>query len=366
MVTNVFYTSAKDDVVNFINENYPTFPQKLQPYLFSLFSSIGKYEEEGHKIRPSILFTNNMDALVKGVTNGYKIPFFEDENEGMFYQRIKSLATFCVHEWNIYIVAHEDKIIYGIYKSFNSLKERKFDSQMFASETLKEKRDKVFALRIKPYSTYCINITSIKGNMLNVSYAMEEKKIINFNEEIADFVDASFSKLRTTKNKLKEIKILYQNIFSRVLNEAHGTICVVVDKEYEDNGYFSDGIWLKEPIELNKLFNSAKTFSEAKLEAISQVFIDMLNYDGITIVDNAGRIRAYNVFVETNQNNKSHILGGARKRAAFTIIESGLKKAVGVYFQSQEGEVFYQRVRVKNARRKQPVKPQIKSTKKEA
>ena len=31
-----------------------------------------------------------------------------------------------------------------------------------------------------------------------------------------------------------------------------------IDKEYEDNGYFSDGIWLKEPIELNKLFNFFK------------------------------------------------------------------------------------------------------------
>ncbi len=358
MEKNAFYTSAKAEIVEYLAENYPAFPQKLQPYLISLFSSIGRYEEEGKKIRPSILFTNNIEAIVRAVPNGYKIPFFEDENEGMFYQRIKSLATFCIHEWNIYIVAQEDKIIYGIYKAFNSLKERKFDSQMFASEYLKERSEKVFAIRIKPYSTYCINITSIKGNSLNVSYSLEEKKIMNFNEEIADFVDASFSKLRTTRNKLREIKTLYQNIFSRVFNEAHGTICVVVDKEYEDSGYFSDGIWLKEPIELNKLFNSAKTFSEQKLESISQVFMDMLNYDGITIVDNAGRIRAYNVFVETNQNNKSHILGGARKRAAFTIIDSGLKKVVGVYFQSQEGEVFYQRIRIK----KKSLKARAKTT----
>ncbi len=349
MVKNAFYSSAKTDILAFLEENYPNFPQKLQPYLISLFSSIGRYEEEGQKIRPSILFTNNIEALVKAVPSGHKIPFFEDENEGMFYQRIKSLATFCVHEWNIYIVAHEDKIIYGIYKAFTSLKEKKFDSLMFSSEALKEKTDKIFAIRIKPYSTYCINMTSLKGSVLNISYALEERKVINFNDEIADFVDASFSKLRTTRNKLREIKILYQNIFGRVFNEAHGTICVVVDKEYEDNGFFADGIWLKDPIELNKLFNSAKTFSEQKLESISQVFIDMLNYDGITIVDNAGRIRAYNVFVETNQHNKSHILGGARKRAAFAIIDSGCKKIVGVYFQSQEGEVFYQRVRTKKA-----------------
>lgn len=345
MNQNIFYTSAKEDIIKYLEENYPSFPSSLVPYFVSLFSSIGKYEEEDTKIRPSILFTNNMDALVKLVPNGHRIAFFEDSNEGMFYQRIKALAVFCTAEWNIYINIQENKIIYGIYKAFNSLKEKKFDSIMFSSESVREKADKIFAIRMKPYSTYCINLYSIRRNELNISFSLEEKKIINFNEEIEDFVNATFSKLRTTKNKLNEVKTMYQNIFSRVLNQARGTICVVVDKDYVDNGFFADGIWLKEPIELNKLFNSTKNYSEEKLESIANLFMQMLNYDGITIVDNAGRIRAYNVFVETTQANKNLIMGGARKRAAFTIIYSAKKKVIGVYFQSQEGEVFYQRVR---------------------
>ena len=59
---------------------------------------------------------------------------------------------------------------------------------------------------------------------------------------------------------------------------------------------------------------------------------------------NAGRIRAYNVFITSN-NKLTNVVGGARKRAAYTIINSKVKKIVGVYFQSQDGETFYEEVR---------------------
>ena len=71
----------------------------------------------------------------------------------------------------------------------------------------------------------------------------------------------------------------------------------------------------------------------------------MLNYDGITIVDNMGRIRAYNVFIKPEKFNKNATTGGARKRAAYAIINSGIRKIVGVYFHSQEGEIFYEEVK---------------------
>ena len=67
--------------------------------------------------------------------------------------------------------------------------------------------------------------------------------------------------------------------------------------------------------------------------------------EGITVIDNTGRIRAYNCFVETSMNNEKNIIGGARKRAAYTLINTRVKKIIGVYFQSHEGEMFYIPVR---------------------
>ena len=168
---------------------------------------------------------------------------------------------------------------------------------------------------------------------------------MNRESVVKRFVNASFSKLKTTKTKLSDIKIFYENILKRAVNDIHGAICVVIDKDYKDHGFFADGVWLSEPVEFSKTFIMSKSYSEAKLNSIAEMFFTMLNYDGITIVDNAGRIRAYNVFIKPEKINKKNIIGGARKRAAYGIIESKLKKVVGVYFHSQDGEIFYEEVK---------------------
>lgn len=343
MVENVFYDFGKDKLVEFINNEWEGFPSKITLQLINFFSSIAYYEEEGVKIRPNILFTNNIDALVKMVPNGFKLPVFSDTSENLFRIRLKALIPFCKHGWGIYLFLKDDKINYGIYKALNSIKESSFNNIIFDEE--KEIDSKINGFVIYPTSTYAINITSLHKNCLNISFSLETKKVQNFKEEIGEFVNASFSKLRTTKAKLKEIKTLYLNIFDNVFKNVHGCICVVVDKDYEEKGLFEDGIWLKEPIGFSKLFTKTNSYNEQKIMAFSQLFIDMLNHDGITIIDNAGRIRAFNVFVETDKVSEYNILGGARKRAAFTIINSRNKKIKGVYFQSQEGEMFYQRTR---------------------
>ena len=141
------------------------------------------------------------------------------------------------------------------------------------------------------------------------------------------------------------MKNMYLNIFSTVMSSVNGSICVIVDKDYKDNGLFEDGIWLKEPICFSKLFTLSKSYNEEKLRAYAELFMNMLNFDGITIIDNQGRLRAYNVFVEPNAKKVGYIVGGARKRAAYGIINSNIKKVIGVFFHSQDGEVFYEEVK---------------------
>ncbi|MGN1208447.1 MAG: hypothetical protein ACI4TI_03160 [Christensenellales bacterium] len=341
---NIFYLEAKQNLDNFILREFPDFSKKLQNHLVNFIPSMGNYEEEGVKYRPVLLFTNDINAIAKAVPNAYKVPLFNDESEALFSQRMKSLSVFCKNDWCIYIQQKENMFQYGIIKSTNSIKERNFQALVGLSETLKEKT-KVFSFFVYALNSYTIRLKSKSGNKLNINFSLETKKITSWTEEISEFVDASFSKLRTTKKKLGEVKTMYYNIFDRALKNITGAICVVVDKDYVDKGFLSDGIWLDEPIEFSKLFLQTKSFNEQKLLAASDLFISMLNYDGITVIDNLGRIRAYNCFVETSMNNEKNLLGGARKRAAYTIINTKIKKIVGVYFQSHEGEMFYIPVR---------------------
>lgn len=340
---NIFFIEAKESLDNFILSEFPDFSKKLQNHLVKFIPSMGHYEEEGEKYRPVLLFTNDINAILKAIPTAYKVAMFDDENEAMFAQRMKCLSVFCKKEWVIYIQQKENSFQYGIIKTTNSIKDKNFEALLEESTILKEKT-RLNCFIVYPLNSFTVSLKS-KEKRLNITFSLETRKITSWKDEISEFVEASFSKLRTTKKKLEDVKTMFYNIFDRALKDVHGAICVVVDKDYVDKGFLSDGIWLKEPIEFSKLFLQTKSYSEQKLIAISELFMSMLNYDGITVIDNAGRIRAYNCFVETSMNNEKNILGGARKRAAYTIINTRLKKIVGVYFQSHEGEMFYCPVR---------------------
>ena len=345
-IENVCFESGKDSIEKFIQNEFPGFSQKLSAQLINFCAVINSYEEEGTKLRPTILFTNKIDSITKHVENSYKMVVFSGETENLFRTHIKSLIPFSEHDWNIYIQTNADGTIdMGLYRSFNSMREKNFEAKLFSDSELKAKSNSIFAFLVQSVSKTLISFKSLKGNTLNLDFSLESKKVTNFHDEISEFIDACFSKLRTTNKKLSKMKTFYGNIFQNVFKKIHGCICVVVDETYVDTGFFRDGIWLKNPIEFSKLLMQSNDASEAKLTAFSELFMDMLNYDGITIVDNKGRIRAYNVFVEYETGSGANILGGARKRAAFTIINSKVKKIIGVYFQSQEGEVFYNRNR---------------------
>ena len=173
-------------------------------------------------------------------------------------------------------------------------------------------------------------------------FTLNDSVAYDWDNAVGNFVDACISKIKTSARKLNDIKNIYNNVFQKVLKGLHGTICLVIDKDYVDTkGFLEDGTWLKEPIEFGKLFLQSKNYNEFKLSGYSDLLFTMLNYDGITVVDNAGRIRAYNVFIENNSKISNNITGGARRRAAYTLLNHKNKRIIGVYFQSQDGDNFY-------------------------
>ncbi len=346
MNENIFYIDAKTKIVDFLTTEFSgTFPLKLQNRFLNFFPQIANYEEEGHKYKPAIFFTNNIDLVVKNIPNATKIVLFNDSNENMFASRLKSLVPFCNLYWCVYVSISDDKIEYGIFRIINSIKDENLETILFKSQALQEKSNKLFGIYVYAENTWTITMRSLKGRIVNVNFALDIRVVNNWEDEIKEFVDASFSKLRTSAKKLQEIKNMYRNIFRNVSRLVDGTICVVVDSEYKPDSFFEDGIWLTEPINLSKLFAQTNQYNEQKLTTMSDVFLTMLNFDGITVVDNMGQIRAYNVFIETNMKVAGNIIGGARKRAAYTIINSKRPHIIGVYFQSHEGEMFYSPVK---------------------
>jgi len=345
MHENIFYLDAKNKIVDFLSENFSDFPIKMQNRFLNFFPKMVNYEEEGVMYRPRLLFTNDIDKVMKSLPAPSRIELFQDENENMFASRLKALVPFTQHDWCIYISTNEEGVAYGIFKNVNSIKEEGLEDIIFKSPYLQQRADNVYGIYAYAENSWAVTMKSIKGNEMSINFALDIKVVSNWDKEIAEFVTAAFSKLKASSKKMTEVKTLFKNIFKNVLRNIHGTMCVVVDKDYPTAEYrddfLDDGIWLREPISFSKLFIQGQHNVEPKLSAISNVFLSMLDFDGITVVDNAGNILAYNVFVEANLRTSGNVIGGARKRAAYTIINSRKKGIVGVYFQSHDGEMFW-------------------------
>ncbi len=335
------FEQGRTNLINFFNSEYEGFDERLLSHFLNSFNELLDYREEGSHTKPKIIFTNNIDTVIKVTPKAYKLQVFVDDDASMFTSRLKPLIAIAKKEWCIYVENKEDKFIYGICKAFNSLKEKSLLTEINESHSLKDKSDKISCIVARSINNFEMDFYSIKGNKLRINTALNPVKAVNAEQTITEFSMACFSKLRTTKKKLEEVQVMFRNIFTKVVDDLNGAMCVIVDKDYKDNGFFEDGIWLETPISFSKLFTQSKSYSEEKLQAFATLFINMLNFDGITVVDTTGRVLAYNVFVESNTKRAKNVIGGARKRAAYTIINSRRKHIVGVYFQSHEGEIFY-------------------------
>lgn len=354
METITIFDQGRKDLINFINNEYKGFDQKLLSHFLNSFNELLDYREEGTHTKPKIIFTNNIDSIVKIIPKAYKLQIFEDDDAIMFNSRLKPLIAIAKKEWCIYVENKEDKFTYGICKTFNSLKEKTLITEIKDNTYLRDKQDKINCIIAESISDFEMSLFSTHGNSVRINTSLHAPQDIDKKQTIEEFTKDCFSKLRTTRKKLTEVHIMFYNIFTKVIEDLNGAMCVIVDKDYKDNGFFEDGIWLETPISFSKVFTQSKSYSEEKLQAFATLFINMLNFDGITIVDTTGRVLAYNVFVESNIKRTKNVIGGARKRAAYTIINSRRKHIVGVYFQSHEGEIFY-----KSLKKHKVVKPKV-------
>ena len=300
MERKIFFEDARKKVLEMFSYEFPTLPIQHIDLFLGMFYQLANYEEEGQKIKPTILITNNINNVVKNVNKAKKIIFYEDSDTLNFRARIKALMCFCKRDWNIYVNFGENVIEYGIITTLTSLKDKSLLQALHDQSIMDNISKKASLVIINVFGGGVCRLIGAKGNNFSVCFNLNSSYEYNWDNEITEFVDACVSKIKTTKRKLQDIKNLLDNIFHSVLKGLHGTICMVVDKEFKDKaGVFQDGTWLKEPIEFIKLFMRSATFDENILRSYADVLKTMLDFDGITIIDNSGKIRAYNVVIES-------------------------------------------------------------------
>lgn len=346
--------SASNDAIRtfFLNQNI-NLPASLYNELLVFLSKACTYEEEEHKVRPSIIIGNNLlDDQVIHLTQATVIPLVKEHStESRLMKRLKSMLPFCNNGWRVFLNLDDETLTYGIMRNFNGPTGLSIDDILTNMSTSdKEILGINFAL-IDISSNFEILLKGII-DICTIDFRLVDEDTIsgaqtNFCEDLLSAYECDISKVATAYRKTV-------GLFSQKL---HGSICVIIRHDHMlPDDILKDGIFLETPIDIYPILaedlNDKQTLqdisftisSHEKYHAFTGLLIEMLNIDGITIVDNKGRIRAYNVFVSPDATGTESLAGGARKRAANFLLKQKNPNYLGVYFQSQDGMSSYERI----------------------
>lgn len=345
------------EILHFFQKYGVNLSEELQFQFFDFLKKMCNYEEEETKIFPHIILGHNIETEEFSKLFPVEIIHLSQEsNDKLFFKRLKPLLPFCNNGWRVYIDVSADKADFGIIRNFSGIEGLTVDEVL--SDTNKGDLDiirqeyNIGYFMIKPINANEIDIVAMDGEKIRINFSLIQSSQSSSEEQKELFIKDFLS--QSSDEKLFRAMKKIVDLFAQRL---HGAICLIVDEKCNlPNAQLADGIFLDEPIDLIGL---AKEVLDRKLNytpdyiislnekyyAISGLFLDMLNFDGITVIDTGGKIRAYNVFI-TPINGTQVTYGGARKRAAQALLDNKNSNYVGVYFQSQDGNFFMKGCRV--------------------
>lgn len=346
MVSRIYYSSVSNKVRAFFLKEELKLPRGFFTNMLAFMSSVCSYEEEEAKIKPSIILGVNLDTAMQQVPGLFRLKVSKGRRNGTdIDKRLKSLLPFCNNGWHVYININKDYIEYGIVRAFTGLKGLSVTETLFTTEESVKSHQGFNLVELLALNKFEIKLQGLLGNELVI-----DSRFVDTIPNDDSFLEMSkdiTSCIENSNNKIAIAKVFY-NLLKTVSQRVHGTICIVVKNDYEfPNAYISDGVWLEDPIDLSKFslehIDNPGEITGEMFYGLSGVFIEMLNHDGITVLDDLGRVRGFNIFINKANLEADDIAGGARKRAAHALLHVQDAKLLGVYFQSQDGNSFYKR-----------------------
>lgn len=322
----------REIIVDFIKENtqcdiFYNIQQELIDAILQIVPFINHYEEEDCKLKFKI--SVGINTTIENLEGRFHVlhRYMYDSDDSYkirsikIVNMIKKVAIFCTADADIFLVQNEDVIECGIY--FTDL-----EKTGSSEATLLNNNFVIFESILQ-------SKILIRGK--------SNSKILCFDLDINDNLD---SLIKQSDSSMLNATICrtWKGIFEKVKKTVHGTICLIVNDSWKSD---SDDNFTDSINELNiSLSRDEKITSDSFQNFDNKIgmFLSMLNFDGITIIDTEENIRAYNVFCKIPESCNT-LTGGARHRAYSYLKNLPPEKCsnyVALYFQSQEGSIkFY-------------------------
>lgn len=321
----------RERIIKFIEANIKNESQNNEiqkeviEVILRIIPLLGRYEEEDKKLNFKIALGMNND-LSDLIVSSYVLKKYkwdkkdtEEDRINRIEKMIKEVAIFCEKYADIFLIQNQNEIECGVFFS-------RLATSVVTRESFTENNFIIFQ--------------HLYGNKVLATAKKNSMCIcMDFDQEAVP------ENINRTNNYELDVCRKWEGIFDRVKRTVHGTICIIVDANWnpQNDSNFTNHI---ETIDLDLRIKSKSSADDIQdFDNKLEMFLAMLNYDGITIIDTAERIRAYNLFCKVDDDAGAKVSGGARHRAYDHLKRLNKQQRYGyiaVYFQSQEGEVeFY-------------------------
>lgn len=301
--------------------------QSLLDALYEFLPQISAYKEEDKIFSFRIAIGNNFRKSGNVCDSSfYKIKKYVLQNNQNDKSEIKKIlketAIFCAKNADLYVNYFDTEIEFGVF--FAELEQTGVLDRVLLNSG---------AILIEGFLNEGIRVLSWNGYYIETSFIR-----MSFAEP---FEGDKYESVTTHWSNECQY---WDGIFRKVSQNVHGTMCLIVRPNWSniDNSFIGGRATDFEGISIayDRTNDSKKTIA---LQNGVELFISMLDFDGVTVLDTAGTIRSYHNIVD-NTNNLTNVPGGARHKAYASLKNDpnwNSKAYVGIYFQSHEGEVKY-------------------------
>lgn len=278
---------------------------KLFNVILEYLPEICDYREENRNYYFNLIIvkTDNLEDYLDNIpVQIIQSTMKKSATESVIRNLIKSVAIFCEEYCDALILDYNDRIEVGIYQ-----------------HNMSSTTDMSFENLLKKNNTIICQPVSRRQVVLCSSLDVNHKRLCSF--DYNKFYRPISSFLISADNMFNQ---WCNHIFNRIDRIIGGTICLFVKdtwvKELDDS--FDNKLIDVSNIGINIYddylhLNSSDVSKMSLYETHLNMFVEMLNYDGATIISNSGKLMAYHAYNKklTEDENGDISEGGARHKA---------------------------------------------------
>jgi hypothetical protein len=313
---------------------------KTEESLIALAVALADYREEGRPLFPRVLICDELHTVLRNIQGSGPIEIGSAEREPETILRaLKKCAPLTEKGWAIWVERQPEAFRFGV---FREPAPTALDIRTTLLNTAPS--DPLRAVLIAQFAAGTVELMSAGRPGIRIHLTGQREEQISTEDSLRQVVEWSAADI--DDERLRDSYVNFTaTVLQDLLRKGHGSLIAVVphnSKAWKRSA--SDAVILEEPIDLARQLerHTNDPSSSVLFELLTSVDLvaGMLSSDGITVFDTAGRVLAFNWFIQTDTRSLTarEKLGGARHRAFAALM--GLvdkERARGAFIRSSDG-----------------------------